>query len=253
MPHIELLTALIFFTAILYSSVGHAGASGYLAAMALMGTTPEAMKPTALFLNILVATIATWRYAAAGCFSWGVFWPFALASVPASALGGWIQLSGHYYKVAVGIVLLYAAIRLIWSTARQTEKPVIAAPTWAALLWGGSIGLLSGLTGTGGGIFLSPILVLAGWANMRDCAGISAAFVLVNSIAGLAGYLATIIRADDVASHSHLPSQVGYLAVAAVVGGLIGSELGARRLAPSAMRYLLGVVLIIAGCKMIFT
>lgn len=243
MPHIELLTALVFLTAILFSSVGHAGASGYLAAMALMGVTPEVMKPTALFLNIIVATIATWRFAGADCFSWRVFWPFAVASVPASTLGGWIQLPGQFYKVAVGIVLLYAAVRLIWSTARKSEAIVASAPLWAALFAGGLIGLLSGLTGTGGGIFLSPILLLAGWASVRECAGVSAAFVLVNSVAGLAGNLASV---------THLPSQVGYLAAAAAVGGVIGSELGSRRLAPTLMRYLLAAVLVIAGGKMIF-
>jgi uncharacterized membrane protein YfcA len=244
MPHVELLTVLVFLTAILYSSVGHAGASGYLAAMALMSITPEVMKPTALFLNIIVAAIATFRFARAGCFSWRVFWPFAVASIPLSALGGAIRLPGQYYKFAVGAILLFAAVRLIWSTAKKSEAPVVPAPRWAALFAGGLIGLLSGLTGTGGGIFLSPVLLLAGWSSVRVCAGVSAAFVLVNSIAGLVGNLASV---------AYLPSQVGYLAAAAAVGGVIGSELGSRRLAPKAMRYVLGVVLIIAGCKLIFT
>ncbi len=244
MEHVSLLALLIFLAAILYSSVGHAGASGYLAAMALMNVSPDVMKPTALFLNIIVATIATARFAGAGCFSWSVFWPFAIASIPLSFVGGAIRLSGHYYRVAVGIVLLYAAVRLIISAARKGQKTVTAAPLPAALIAGAGIGLLSGLTGTGGGIFLSPLLLLAGWAEVRVCAGVSAAFVLVNSVAGLAGNFSSVHR---------LPPHIAYLAVAAGLGGVIGSELGSRRFAPTTMKYLLGAVLVIAGCKLIFT
>jgi uncharacterized protein len=244
MEHVAFLVLMVFFAAVLYSSVGHAGASGYLAAMALMSVSPEAMKPTALFLNIIVATIGTIRFARAGCFSWNTFWPFAIASIPLSFVGGAIRLPGHFYKVAVGIVLLFAAVRLIISAAKKHEKPVKPAPLPAALAAGAGIGLLSGLTGTGGGIFLSPLLLLAGWASVRVCAGVSVVFVLVNSLAGLAGNLSSV---------HYLPPQVGYLAIAAAVGGIIGSELGSRRLAPTMMRYLLGVVLIVAGYKMIFT
>ena len=244
MEHVLLLALLIFLAAILYSSVGHAGASGYLAAMALMNVAPDVMKPTALCLNIIVATIATARFARAGCFSWNTFWPFAIASIPLSFIGGAIHLPGHYYRVAVGIVLLFAAVRLVISAAKKSQKKAIAVPLPAALLTGAGIGLLAGLTGTGGGIFLSPLLLLAGWAEMRVCAGVSAAFVLVNSVAGLAGNLASV---------NDLPPHITYLAVAAGLGGIIGSELGSRRLAPTIMRYLLGTVLVIAGCKMILT
>ena len=244
MEHVSVLAVMIFLAAILYSSVGHAGASGYLAAMALMSVPPDAMRPTALCLNILVGSIATVRFARAGCFSWKVFWPFALASIPFSYQGGAITLPGHYYKVAVGFVLLFAAVRLIASTAMKSQATVNAAPLPAALLAGSGIGLLAGLTGTGGGIFLSPLLLLAGWAEMRVCAGVSAAFVLVNSVAGLAGNLASV---------HDLPPHIMYLAIAAGLGGIIGSELGSRRLAPTIMRYLLGAVLVIAGCKMILT
>lgn len=244
MDHIYTLAVLIFVTAILYSSVGHAGASGYLAAMALLNVPPDIMKPTALLLNVAVGTIATIRFFQAGFFSWKVFWPFAVTSIPFSFLGGAIHLPNHYYRTAVGAVLLFAAMRLLFSAIKREQPETKRAPIFAALIAGAAIGLLSGLTGTGGGIFLSPLLLLAHWADVRQCAGVSAAFVLTNSIAGLAGNLANV---------HHVPEQISYLAVAAVVGGLIGSELGSRRLAPVVLRYLLAAVLIVASGKMIFT
>jgi len=238
------LTILIFLAAILYSSVGHAGASGYLAAMALMGLTPDVMKPTALCLNVLVATIATARFARAGCFSWSIFWPFAVTSIPLAFLGGAIRLPSHYYQAAVGAVLLFAAIRLIYAATKARQDETKPVPFFAAVFAGGGIGLLSGLTGVGGGIFLSPVLLLANWATMRQTAAVSAAFILVNSIAGLAGNLASV---------QYLPPQIPMWAAAAVAGGFIGSELGSRRVAPTPMKYILATVLVIAGCKMIFT
>jgi uncharacterized membrane protein YfcA len=236
------LAIMIVLMAILYSSVGHAGASGYLAAMALMNVAPDVMKPSALFLNLIVGTIATIRFARAGYFSWIIFWPFAITSIPFSFLGGAIRLPSPYYKAAVGAVLLFAAGRLIYSAAKKHHAQTKPVPLLAALIAGAAIGLLAGLTGTGGGIFLSPLLLLANWAQMRETAGVSAAFVLANSIAGLAGNLASV---------QYLPPQIPVLAVAAGLGGIIGSELGSRRIAPIALRYLLAVVLIIAGCKMI--
>jgi uncharacterized membrane protein YfcA len=244
MQHVVPLAAMIFVAAILYSSVGHAGASGYLAAMALMSVSPDVMKPTALFLNVVVGTIATLRFAKAGCFSWRVFWPFAIVSIPFASLGGAIQLPGHYYKVVVGIVLLFAAFRLASSARKPSLKTAKKLSIPAALIAGAGIGMLAGLTGTGGGIFLSPVLLLTGWAEIRECAGVTAAIVLVNSLAGLAGNLASVY---------YLPPQIPYLAVVAGLGGIIGSELGSRRLAPAMMKYLLAAVLVVAGCKMILT
>jgi uncharacterized membrane protein YfcA len=244
MDHFLLLAAMVFLAAILYSSVGHAGASGYLAAMALLNVPPDTMKPTALCLNIVVATIGTIRYARANCFSWRIFWPFAAASIPLSFVGGALQLPGKWYKVVVGMALLVAALRLLRHAWKQDTTDIQQPSLGTSLLVGGSIGLLSGLTGTGGGIFLSPILLLAHWTSVRECAGVTVAFVLVNSIAGLAGNLASV---------RHLPPEILYLVVIVVIGALIGSELGSRRLAPYAMRYLLGIVLVIAACKLIFT
>ena len=239
-----LLPALIFFIAALYSSVGHAGASGYLAAMALAGVVPEVMKPAALVMNIVVGSIATARYLRAGCFSWKVFWPFAVGSVPLAFVGGAIALPSSVYRQVVGVVLLLAAIRLFFTTQKQLEQPARNVPFFAALVCGAFIGLLAGLTGTGGGIFLSPILLLFRWAETRQSLGISAGFVLVNSIAGLLGHLASL---------NALPSYAAVWAIAAAAGGLVGSELGSRRLKTLTLRRLLAVVLIIAGFKLMMT
>ncbi|HEY1403152.1 MAG TPA: sulfite exporter TauE/SafE family protein [Pyrinomonadaceae bacterium] len=238
-----ILSLLILAAAALYSSVGHAGASGYLAAMALFGLAPATMKPTALCLNVLVAMIATFRFWRAGCFHWPLFWPFAIASIPLAFVGGAITLPTTIYKQIVGLTLLYAAFRLLLFTRAKTEPATThTAPLVPSMLSGGLIGLLSGLTGVGGGIFLSPLLLLLGWADTRRTAGVSAAFILVNSIAGLLGNL-TNLRA--------LPPALPYFALAAVAGGIAGSEFGSRRLANVTIRRLLAVVLVVAGVKMI--
>ncbi len=237
-----LLSLLFFATAVLYSSVGNAGASGYLAAMTLAGPAPEVMKSTAPLLNIIVALIATCRFARAGYFSWPLFWPFTVASLPVAFLGGMLSLPGPLYRVLVGIVLLFAAYRLFWYTD-QGKPATGAAPLVLALVVGAAFGLVSGLTGIGGGIFLSPLLIMMGWAEPRQSASISAAFVLVNSVAGLCG--------DTVSVHA-LPSAAPLWVGAVIVGGLAGSELGARQLAEVALRRLLAVVLAIAGLKLIF-
>lgn len=237
------LAVAILLMAALYSSVGHAGASGYLAAMALVGLAPAVMKPTALTLNILVATIATVRFYRAGYFSWRIFLPFALSSIPFAFLGGRLILPNQIYLRVVGVVLLFASYRL-WAHASKSQTDDIevkAVPIYLAVLIGAGIGLLSGITGVGGGIFLSPLLLLAGWAATRQASGVAAAFILVNSIAGLAGHLTNV---------RNLPDAIYLWGIAAVVGGVIGTELGRRRLAAKTLRRLLAVVLIIAGVKM---
>lgn len=239
-----ILAALIFAAALLYSSVGHAGASGYLAAMALVGVSPAVMKPTALTLNILVAVIATTRYYRAGAFSWHLFWPLALASVPFAYLGGALTLPGHIYKPLVGGVLIYAAWRS-FRTAHHPPQAVEARPHMSLLLAAGAVlGFLSGLTGVGGGIFLSPLLLFFRWAELKVISGIAAAFILVNSISALLGVVTTAPA---------LPSAMPYWAVAAVAGGFAGTEYGSKRLGSPAIQKLLAVVLAIAGAKMIAT
>ena len=235
------LVGLVFAAALLYSSVGHAGASGYLAAMALVGVSGAVMKPTALVLNILVATIASIQFLRAGRFSWAAFWPFAVTSVPLAFVGGALTLPGNSYRGLVGVVLLYAAWRL-FTEARVARIPPRDPPLAVALVLGGVIGLLSGLVGVGGGIFLSPLLLFMGWAETRDSAGVSALFILLNSIAGIAGHLASLPM---------LPPATILMAGAAFSGGLIGSTYGARYGAPSTLRKLLAVALVIAGAKML--
>ncbi|MCL4743342.1 MAG: sulfite exporter TauE/SafE family protein [Phycisphaerales bacterium] len=252
MPAIGAIGLLMLFivVAALYSSVGHAGGSGYLAAMALMGVAPEVMKPASLSLNVLVATIATAQFARAGHFSWRLFWPFALAAAPMAFVGGAIMLPGAYYRPLIGAILLYSAWRLVFARGGASERnaeDVAREPRVAiALAVGAGLGLLSGLSGTGGGIFLSPILLLCGWATAKRTAAVSAAFILLNSISGLAGVLH---------STRAVPEELvrwGWLwAIGAVAGGLVGSYFGAWRLAPLVLRRLLAVVLVVAGLKLV--
>src|SRR6266481_1185270 len=239
---VVLLAILIFIIALLYSTVGHAGASGYIAAMALFGMAPMVMKPTALTLNIIVAVIGAVRFYRAGFFSWRTFWPFAVVSIPAAYLGGRLTLPISIYKSIVGIVLLYSAIRLFWGADAADTKKTSLVPVWIALIVGATIGLLSGLTGVGGGIFLSPILLLMHWAKTKETSGISATFILVNSIAGLLGHVSAV---------SQVPGSIVIWAVAAVIGGLIGTELGTRVLPVAGIRRWLSIVLVVAGVKLL--
>jgi len=242
-PHsLVILLALIFGAAVLYSSVGHGGASGYIAVMALMGLAPLAMKPAALTMNIAVAGLVFVRLARAGHFDWKLFAPFALGSIPLAAFGGAYTLTDIGYRIVVGAALLIAAVRLFLDqrdTAPRTRPSVITA-----VIIGAVLGFLSGVSGVGGGIFLSPVLLFLGWTSMRSNAAIAAAFILVNSIAGLAGFATT---------GQPWPEGLPWLVLAALVGGIIGSEMAVRRLAPVQLKKMLGVVLVIAGAKMIAT
>jgi uncharacterized membrane protein YfcA len=237
-----LLTSLIFLVAILYSSVGHGGASGYLAAMACIGIAPAVMKPTALGLNILVATIATVKYGQVGAFSLPLFWPLVTTSIPLAFLGGRFSLPADWYQVAIGLVLIYAAGYGLYRSYQvpQSLTSVILPARWLLLLVGGSIGFLSGLTGVGGGIFLSPILLFNRWAEIRTISGISAAFILVNSIAGLLGasFQGTTVS-----------EQFPLWALAAIAGGWLGSEWGSQHFDRTTLYRLLSLVMGIAGLK----
>jgi uncharacterized protein len=235
------LAALILVAALLYASVGHGGGSGYLAAMALFSMAPEAMKPTALTLNILVSTIGTVTFYRAGYFSWQLFWPFALASIPLAFVGGSVALPGAIYQPIVGLVLLFAAYRL-WQSRKEVMPALKKLPYWLALTLGAAIGLLSGLVGVGGGIFLSPLLVIAGWANARRASAVVAPFILVNSLSGLLGHVASV---------AYLPSALPLWAAAAVMGGWLGAGYGSRHLAGPRLRQVLAIVLVIAGLKLL--
>jgi uncharacterized protein len=243
-----LLLGLIFAAAVLYTSVGHAGASGYIAAMALLGVAPAIMKPTALALNILVASLAVYRLWRAGLVEWRLLPPLLITAVPAAFLGGMLQLPGNIYKPLVGVILLVAAYGFLFQPTKKTlpeeahKKPVSKVPLLAGLVAGGAIGLLSGVTGTGGGIFLSPLLLLLGWADARRAMGIAAPFILVNSLAGMAGNIAVVNR---------LPPELPYLMGAALVGALIGTQLSIRWFSLDMLKRVLGVVLVVAGLKFI--
>ncbi len=239
--HDLLLGLLFLLTALLYSSVGHAGASGYLAAMALFDMAPAQMKPTALVLNACVALIGTWNFWRGGWFRWRLFWPFAVTSIPAALIGGAITLPDIYYRPLVGVVLVYSAVRLLLPAA-PTEAAPKPPSMPVALVAGALLGLLSGLTGVGGGIFLSPLIVLAGWGTVREASGVAAPFILVNSVAGLAGRGLVV---------SALPAAILAWLLMVLVGGAIGSWAGSRRLPTLAIRRLLAVVLLLAGGKML--
>lgn len=239
------LAATFFVAAILYASVGHAGASGYLAAMGLLGVAPETMRPTALALNILVASIVTVRFHLAGQVAWRAVLPFVIGSIPMAFIGGGLTLPVAVYKPLAGIVLLVAAGRLAMTASRAgaTEEPAPRVPAAPAVAVGGMIGLLSGLVGTGGGIFLTPLMLFLHWSGARAAAGISSAFILANSISGLLG---------NVAAVAALPPALPIWLIAVAGGGLIGAELGARRLGTVGLRRALAVVLLVAGIKLIF-
>jgi uncharacterized membrane protein YfcA len=233
------LLLVIAGAAVLYSAVGHGGASGYLAAMALFGLEPAVMKPTALTMNVFVASLVLFRFSRAGHFRWVLFWPLAVGSIPMALLGGSWLLPTTAYDSTVGVLLIVAAVRLFLETR---DREATALPTvWLSVLVGAVLGFVSGLTGVGGGIYLSPLLLFLGWANMRTSAAVAAAFILVTSIAGTTGYAL---------AGAQWPAGLPLLVVAAVGGAFVGSELGLRKVQPVALRRALGVVLVIAGGKM---
>ncbi|HUQ98443.1 MAG TPA: sulfite exporter TauE/SafE family protein [Gemmatimonadaceae bacterium] len=246
MPVPETIAIAVLFLAgaALYSSVGHGGASSYLAIMGLFGLAPSVMKPTALTLNILVALVATVKFYRAGLFKRDLFWPFGIVSIPAAFAGGAISLPGRVYVIVVGAVLIVAAFWMFRSARAPIAVPIRPLPLFAAVGFGLIIGLLSGLTGVGGGIFLSPLLLYMGWAETRTAAGVAAPFILVNSIAGLLGHLSTVAQ---------LPASVPLWGAAALVGGWLGATYGSRHGPPATLRRLLAAVLVLAGLKLILT
>lgn len=243
MDALVLAPILFFLMAVLYSSVGHAGASGYLAVMALMGFVPEVIRPTSLVMNMVVAGFASWRYIRAGCFSKRVFWPIALAAMPMAFVGGWLQLPPRAFAVAAGAFLLAAAGLLAMRAAVQPKQdaPVRSLPVAVAAGMGVPVGLLSGIVGVGGGIFLSPILLVGRWAAVRHVSGIASLFIFINSAAGLAGRFTA-----GVSLHPALPL---WLAVVAL-GGLLGAYLGARRFGARLILAVLAAVLLTGGLKL---
>ena len=236
-----LLAACMFVAATLYTSVGHGGASAYIALMALFGVPQGVMRPTALALNIVAASLGSIRYTRAGLFRWRTLWPFLVGSLPFAFLGGSIQIPGDYYKPLVGVVLLFSAARLFFPNAIQAKENTADPPVAMAIAVGALIGFLSGLTGTGGGIFLSPIILFFGWSALREASGVVALFIVCNSLAGLTGNIAAV---------QALPAELPLYAGAVFAGAIVGTTAGIR-LPQDAIQRALALVLTIAGLKLI--
>ncbi len=241
---VAVLCLLFALGAALYSSVGHGGASAYIAAMALFSVAPETMKPTALALNLLVAGFGTWRYWRRGLSNWRLVLAFAATATPAAFVGGAIHLPAIAYKPLVGILLWAAAARLLWQPTILAERAVAPPSLWVSLPAGAVLGLLAGLTGTGGGIFLSPLIILNAWEEPRRTSGVVAAFIFLNSVAGLAG---------NASSVGYLPRELPIFLAAVAGGALLGTWLGVDRLPRAWLLRTLGAVLLIAGAKLLFT
>jgi uncharacterized membrane protein YfcA len=238
---LPLLTMAILVVAFLYSCVGHAGASGYIAVMTLFALSPAEIKPTALILNILVASIGTWQFWRVGHFSASLFWPFAVLAIPMAFLGGYLNLPTQGFKILMGLILLFSGARFFWEAPEDSAQSLPSKPL--AISIGAGLGLLSGLTGTGGGIFLTPLLLFMRWAKTKNAAAVSALFILVNSSAGLLG---------NFSGTRSFPTLAIPLALAAILGGSAGSFFGSRRLHHTTIKRILALVLWIAGSKLMF-
>ena len=241
------LSVLFLFVALLYASVGQAGASGYLAAMGLFGLAPAAMKTTALSLNLLVAGIGTIQFWRSGLLSWRTFYPFAVLGFPFSLVGGAVQLPTQFYYPVMGVILVLSAVQMIRSARRKSGTPTLypAQPPFVpALLTGAIIGFVSGTTGTGGGIFLAPVILSMKWVTLRRTAAVTAAYNLLNSAAALIGAYGILDAVPQA-----LPVWLG----AVGVGGTIGAFVGSRYLPDSALRYILAIILFVSGTKLILT
>ncbi len=228
----EIFFIILFVVAFLYASVGHGGASGYLALMALYGVAPQEMKPTALFLNLFVSLTAFIQYYRGNHFKKEIFIPIALASIPFAFLGGMLSIDDHLYKKILGILLLLPIVRFFFFKNVEDDR-LVPQVKWISILLGAIIGLLSGMIGIGGGIILSPILILLLWTNQKQTAAISAAFIFVNSLAGLGGMILYIVIAFS--------------------GGLLGAYLGSKKFNQDVLKYVLATVLLVAAYKLLFT
>lgn len=237
-----ILLMAIGLMAVLYSSVGHGGASGYLAAMALWGLLPEEMRPAALLMNIVVTSWLLYRFQPYKLMPYKLFWPLVIASTPLAFIGGLIKIDAEAYRLLVGVMLLLAAVRMLMinKAAESTHQPTMIV----VFLVGAILGFSAGLTGIGGGVFLSPILLIFGWCSIRQSTAVAAGFILLNSIGGLAGYIV---------SDQSWPMGAGWLVIAALAGCLFGGELAAHRASSLTLQKLLAAVLAIAAVKMVVT
>ena len=227
----------------LYASIGHGGASGYLALMALFSFAPETMKPTALLLNLFVAGISFYYYYKAGHFNKKLFLTFALTSIPLAFIGGSIEVDTSIYKKILAVLLVFAILKML-NVFGKTNSKIIPVKLWKGLIAGGIIGFFSGLIGIGGGIILTPLILLLHWGNMKEAAAVSALFIWVNSVAALAGQFSSGVE---------LEKSAFLMVVIALIGGVLGGYLGSKKINNQWLRYVLSFVLIIAAIKLFFT
>lgn len=235
---------LIFIVAFMYASVGHGGASGYLALMVLFGVSPVVMKSSALVMNIFVSAIAFIQYYRIGHFKSKILLPFILLSIPLSFIGAKIHIETHTYKIILSICLLIATLRLLGIFGKNSVRKIHEVKFFPALIIGGILGFISGIIGIGGGILLSPILILLNWADMKQTAAVSAAFIFLNSVSGIAGAAS--------GSQAFSPEIYSW-AIVAVVGGTTGAFFGSSKFNPVVLRYVLSIVLLFACTKLIIT
>lgn len=242
-PTLILICSALFTVALLYGCVGQAGASGFVAVMALFGLAPETLKPTALVLNVLVSSVVAMRFYRSGHFSWPLLWPFLIASIPAAFIGGYLSLPVAAFSAVLGTLLLVAGLPFL---VRKPDHQARATPPSraASATAGGGIGLLSGLTGMGGGVLLTPLLLYCQWAAPRTATAVSAVFIFVNSAVALLGHLT---------ASEQLPPGLTWMALAAVLGGTLGAQLGSRQLPLQAVYRILGITLVAAGARLLWT
>jgi uncharacterized membrane protein YfcA len=240
MDSLLLILPLLFVTALLYSSVGHGGASGYLACMALVGISPLLMRPSALILNLFVSGIAFVSFYKAGFFRWRLLWPFAITSVPASYIGARLDINPTVYKIILGICLIIAVARILYKS--KDSETLRNLNISFALILGLILGLISGMIGIGGGIILSPLLIVFRWAPVKEASAVSAIFIFLNSLSGLVGLFQK--------GFSFEPKIAVWITVA-VIGGIIGSYLGSRKFSITGLKYVLASVLCFAAFKLL--
>ena len=240
--HIWLFLILLLVVSFLYSSVGHGGASGYLALMAIFSFTPVVMKPTSLMLNLFVSGIAFYYFYKEGYFNKKLFFYFAIASIPMAFLGGSIEVDATIYKKILAVLLVFAVLKMLNVFGKETNV-IKEIKLWQGLLIGAIIGFFSGLIGIGGGIILTPVILLLHWGKMKEAAAVSALFIWVNSASGLIG---------QISSGVSIPVQSYWLICIAIVGGIFGGYYGSKKINNQHLRYVLAVVLVIASVKLLF-
>jgi uncharacterized membrane protein YfcA len=239
-PYIYLFLVLLPIVAFIYAGVGHGGASGYLALMALFMFPPDIMKPTALLLNIFIAGVSFWAFKNKGHFKWKLFYPFAITSIPAAFLGGYLEVEVGLYKKILAVLLIFSILRLLGFLGKERDE-IRKIQLWQGLLAGGSIGFFAGMIGIGGGIILSPVILLMGWGRMKETAAVSALFIFVNSVSGMSGYL---IKGSSINLQSFV------LVGIALIGGTAGAYIGSGKMNNVQLRYMLAFVLMIASVKL---